>query len=842
MDNQSRLAAFKASISSNLLAQDDFIDWDAVERRLDLEAANIEHLQSFIDAEDLSSRALASELRAHPGLYEILLDLIAFNSSGAQVEKWGLPQSIDASSTRTRWVAEQLTYVGLNKVLDGRPSARSLLRVAEVYKDSFRRRFRSGRKLEDRVWLLVSRALNEANETAEERISINANAIADPNLRRSLTYVIAVGKRPIVGIATVFQNQSGGRQQRDLSATYPALQDRLDAIGVSLVLIADGQGLREASDRTLNALFEGVRYPMTLMGAAEGELARAILDSSVRDAPETYDQAALNQIIQDALRVRLSVAAGELPIKEDQARLALAYYVNSRRRAALTLSVASDTITWANAEWVRRARELRARFDVPAALELFRDLMGLKSRKKGAATDSSWVDFVAPDVPPFAQSLHVTANRASLSAERAREIGHRSMEQAPGSPVAMYLTADSLSDQQVQAHRKEQIFLPTNVIVVSAALLEQMASDRRPSDRLMDAMLAQSDLTKVSPFILNNATPARMFYGRESEAATVLSTVATNSVAILGSRRIGKTSLIRRLQSELEEAHFQPFFGDCQIVRTWADFSELARKNWGVKVPRTFRPSHLAGLVDQLSAKGDGQVIIILDEIDQLLDWDQTHDEDSVPEAFFRACRSISQEGAAQFVFSGERRIANRLWDPQSPHWNFCREVQLRQLDLSDATALLVEPLRAMNIEIDAPADFEAEAWKRTSGHPQIVQFLGDRLVRVLDGRSDRRNLTLSVEEIVQVTETFEYAEHYLNTYWGQATRFEKSVSEIIAQKPISAGELLTAIHQTAAEADSDDLFAALRILQLYGIVFEDEGLLKLRAEWFSDALAHFSA
>src|SRR5699024_6887579 len=142
------------------------------------------------------------------------------------------------------------------------------------------------------------------------------------------------------------------------------------------------------------------------------------------------------------------------------------------------------------------------------------------------------------------------------------------MEQAPGSPVALYLTAVSLSDQQVQAHRKEQIFLPTNVIVVSASLLEQMAADRKPSDRLMDAMLAQSDLTKVSPFILNNATPARMFYGRESEAATVLSTIPTNSVAILGSRRIGKTSLIRRLQSELEEAHFQPFFGDCQTVRT----------------------------------------------------------------------------------------------------------------------------------------------------------------------------------------------------------------------------------------------------------------------------------
>ena len=32
----------------------------------------------------------------------------------------------------------------------------------------------------------------------------------------------------------------GGRQQRDLSFTYPNLQERLDAIGMSLFLIADG--------------------------------------------------------------------------------------------------------------------------------------------------------------------------------------------------------------------------------------------------------------------------------------------------------------------------------------------------------------------------------------------------------------------------------------------------------------------------------------------------------------------------------------------------------------------------------------------------------------------------
>jgi hypothetical protein len=212
-----------------------------------------------------------------------------------------------------------------------------------------------------------------------------------------------------------------------------------------------------------------------------------------------------------------------------------------------------------------------------------------------------------------------------------------------------------------------------------------------------------------------------------------------------------------------------------------------------------------------------------------------------VPEAFFRACRSLSQEGAAHFVFSGERRIANRLWDPQSPHWNFCREVQLTQLDEADATSLLIEPLRAMNINIVEPVAFESEAWARTSGHPQIVQFLGDRLVRSLDARSDRRNLTLGADDIVTITETFEFAEHYLSSYWGQATPFERSVSRAIATGCTNAADVLGSLAGLPEQGGHEALFTTLRMLQLYGIIEERDGLLRMRAAWFGEALAHFN-
>ena len=263
----------------------------------------------------------------------------------------------------------------------------------------------------------------------------------------------------------------------------------------------------------------------------------------------------------------------------------------------------------------------------------------------------------------------------------------------------------------------------------------------------------------------------------------------------------------------------------------------MARREWSFPAPQDFSPDALFSLVGELRKVHGDSLVLILDEIDQLLEWDRDHSPDEVPEAFFRTCRSISQQGLAQFIFSGERVIASRVWDPHSPHWNFCRPIQLAQLTQDAASALLLKPLLAMNVQIvDEPA-FAREAWARTSGHPQIVQTLGDRLVRSLDNRRDRGYFSLSSSD---VTDNFSFAEHYLSTYWGQATSFERRISEIICEGAQSAGDVTARLRQQEEEVSGDLLLGALRMLQLYGIIEEREGKLRMRAEWFSEALSHF--
>ncbi len=833
------ISAFRASVSSNLLVEGDFIDWRAVEQQQQLALSSVQKIQALVDTGNIDRDRLADFLLVNPRAYPILLDLIAFNTSNNQVEKWGLPQSLAAGSSKADWVAGQLFHVGIGKILETGAPVQAMLKIAEVYKDSYRRRFRSAGRLEHRVQALVGNAIKLANESLSTRVALHSTAVPDIGLRRSLSHVLAIGNRPVAGVATVFQNQSGGRQQRDLYSIYPSLQERMAEIGMSLILIADGQGIKEASDRVLTLLFEGVRYPMSLVQAESGALAEAIKVAATTEAPRTVERAALDRIIDEGLKSRLEVRAEDLPAGPDQARLTLASYVEKRHYIALELGSGGQSLAWSNSTWIEQARSLKKNFNTTQAITLFSEMVGDPISK--IEPNNACANLVAPPTQPFASKLYVASGVSPLTSERAIAVAQDSIKQAPGSPVAVYLSSKNIDSDQLKAHRKNQIFLPTNVVVLGPEQLENMAERRQPISPFVDTLLMQSDLTKVSPYILNNATPASMFYGRDREAATVLQTIATNSVAILGSRRIGKTSLIRRVQEELDKMNFQAFFGDCQTVRTWADFGDLAKRKWKVDLQGNFRPDHLADLVDQLGSRGEGQVVIILDEIDQLLDWDNLPSNDSVPEGFFRACRALSQEGAAHFVFSGERRIANRLWDPHSPHWNFCREIQLSQLDRVDALSLLIDPLRAMNIDIANRSIFEEEVWTRTSGHPQIVQYLGDRLIRSLDDRTDRRNLTLSVENLISITETFNFAEHYLTTYWGQATAYERAVSRAVAAGATTSAEVIDRLNAEGLADVSSTLASALRMLRLYGVIEERDGQIGMRATWFNQALGHYN-
>jgi hypothetical protein len=836
-----RVANFKAATAADLYSAADIVDFGGAEAAVDAHAAEIaalSGLEAHFDVKNLSAALLS-----HPRLYELLCSLLSITGSieledGRRLPHPRLPPKDHETAAA---VATVLLELGLPKLVGG-IDVRRLLLLVQVASDASRRRFRVEARIKTRIHAAVARALDLANAKGGVQIALGSTASLPTNARRIAEFLLTVDGRPRIAIATTFQTHSGGRQTREMSSLYPSLQSTLLANGISLVLIADGQGMRSLSDRVLIELFRAVPNTFALVQAESGELARALAKLAAGELEIGVDAAGVRSLIATALDQQTQAKADSLPVPGSVARLALATYASSHGDLDLSLSTDGSSLAWTRAELVTLFRRSRVSF-VPSDVVAGTMNLFAASGVVSINADRGFAASVATlaDDPVFAEPFLLGARSGTANADMLRDFARASLQAVPTSRVAVLLVSEPIGSSSVQRELQDvQAFLPVTVVVIDAITCVAMAQSREPArERLRAILLEQSDLTKLSPFVVRGVTPAKVFFGREEEEATLLSTLSTNSVALLGGRRIGKTSLMRHCFGRLRSANLRPHFGDCQVVRTWADFGVMAQRNWEVVLPKEFKPQHLFDLVEQLSSGSDSPVVFLLDEIDQLLDWDSSHSEDEVPEAFFRACRSISQQRLAQFVFSGERTIANRIWDASSPHWNFCRPLMLRQLTRGAAESLVAEPLQGLGVRLEKRDDVLAACWDRTDGHPELLQFIGDKLVGCVNARS-RADVFVSPDDVLEVTAQFEYAEQYLETYWGQATALERVVSIVLLGGPQSVESITLELLKSGIGVEGARVQSAFRMLELYGIARQCSTGYELRALWFRTALEFY--
>jgi len=824
----------------DLFAPGDAIDWGAVDLTLERLAPGIHELQKLSDRR-ITQTALVGALRAEPTTAEVAARLVSAPdgmgfADGSEIAT-GRPQTDSEAIT----VAGVLKSIGLFSLIPPGSSIKDLLRVALVASDAQRRRFRRSSSIRRLVDKVVQGAIADAHSTSTRSISLLAMKDQPQLVRGRVEYVVGSNGTPVVGIARRFQASGGGRQQRELELLYPQWQTEFDTLPMALILIADGAGFSQMSDKTLTMLFESIAECMTLAEAQSGRLTEAIRTFVDRGGVRLGISAGAELLIRRRLADGGGAKPADLPLPGPLAQLTLAQFVAGNPQLALRLNAQDSTVTWQRATMVTRASALRLAFSAPKAQELLGDLLGWVPLASSPVTEGPIAgtrfaiegDAVLPDATlvaalnlPFSHDIAVALARLATRTIPTANITFLVMPVVTG--------ADELQLRQLQPS------LPTNVVVLDSADLQEMAeSANEPRDELLRRILRLSDLTKVSPFVLTSVAPNRVFYGRDAELGTLRTSIETNSVALVGGRRIGKTSLMQRLRADLQADGRQAYYGDCQAVRHWDDFRDLVSQRWSVKLPASFQPRHLYGLVNQLSTSSTPP-IILLDEIDQLLDWDQHHSSAEVPEAFFRTCRALSQEGSAQFVFAGERIIARKLWDPQSPHWNFCRPLYLRQLNRSSAVALLVDAFESLRVRMTDVPGLQEQVWRTTNGHPQIVQFLGDRLLRRLNAVEAEARGVLTLQDVREVTAGLEYREHYVTTYWGQATEFERLLSLWIASGSRDPSSLARCLTADGIDLGDQVLNESLRMLELYGIIDIAANGYDLRAAWFPEALDAF--
>ena len=112
--------------------------------------------------------------------------------------------------------------------------------------------------------------------------------------------------------------------------------------------------------------------------------------------------------------------------------------------------------------------------------------------------------------------------------------------------VLVLLDADS---RPLLRHTASPLY---NLVIIGAEEQEQILQSRRPSGELLDLISAQIPISTLAPYETRAPVTGSRFFGREYETSRIIGSPDTNH-AVLGIRRIGKTSLLREVERILKE-------------------------------------------------------------------------------------------------------------------------------------------------------------------------------------------------------------------------------------------------------------------------------------------------
>jgi hypothetical protein len=247
------------------------------------------------------------------------------------------------------------------------------------------------------------------------------------------------------------------------------------------------------------------------------------------------------------------------------------------------------------------------------------------------------------------------------------------------------------------------------------------------------------------------------------------------SFAVIGGRRIGKTSIVGRLyRTRLPAAGYRTIYHDCSTTTSYESLLATPIRNWQPGPPDN-APTTFGDLLQYTPA--DRRLVLLLDEADKLVPLERENRW-----KLFNALRSMANASRAQVILSGERTLRDALHDPTSPLFNFTNEILLGPLDRRAVEILITQPMQQLEIELEDPREIVDLVWSFTSGHPNVVQRLCRRLLRKLKNRPVRR---ITVEDVNAVIEDSDFQrKDFLETYWEAASHLEKIISLLIVTGP----------------------------------------------------------
>lgn len=373
---------------------------------------------------------------------------------------------------------------------------------------------------------------------------------------------------------------------------------------------------------------------------------------------------------------------------------------------------------------------------------------------------------------------------------------------------------------------REQIkltFLP--LLILDEADQQAVRNSRRPSGELLDRLSAQLDLSLLAPYETSKPVTGSRFFGREFEIRRILQGADTN-FAIMGIRRIGKTSLMREIERQLREqaqeggdenAQQRIIFMDCSAITSPDHFiQEIVRKLRPQELTRLANkqfPIYFPDFLHRMSRRYHGPLFFFLDEFDRLLSWH--YDDDTL----LNALRGSSNMGHTRYIVGGFREVMRAFSDLDSPLYNFARPIRLKEFSRDQTAAMVIGPLEKLRVQFERRNDVVNRIYDETAGQPNLVQFYCSILVEQLDRQGSR---LVSPESLFDVYGNEDFRAFVLSTFMDNTTHLEKAMvfavmADVGAEQAFGVETIDEVLERRGISIPLSDLDQACRNLELAG-------------------------
>lgn len=237
-------------------------------------------------------------------------------------------------------------------------------------------------------------------------------------------------------------------------------------------------------------------------------------------------------------------------------------------------------------------------------------------------------------------------------------------------------------------------------------------------------------LETLSPYIYGKPASGASFFGRASSLKLILSGRDGKNFTIMGSRRIGKTSLMREIKGRLTRADksirvaeiygnkFSSTFNVALEILQHLDMQSAEQiskiSNWEERFP-----SYIKAIPDK---KGE-RVAVFIDELDHILEFDELQDYQLI-----KLLQAAFDHDGCRIFMAGFRKTLEAKEKQNTPIFNFTAAHRLRPFTREETQEMVTTPLSVMGINL-SKEEIIPSIYRESAGYPELIQMFCSELI-----------------------------------------------------------------------------------------------------------------